>query len=220
MHPFALDLDFGAFRAQGAACCKTSDCLSQQSKKEDYSPSSLVSPWSDSTSKYPKSMVPNGTCCDVSSSSSSQHLFPLGADFGSPPFRCVFALQSALMWPMRPQRKHSLSVLPFPPPLVLPLIESCRGLVKTFLPFLPSKRYKFSIFTFNEFVAAGVVIAGLFDQVSHQHWSKTTSATVDDCHDVCPHLCVVWKQMLLCCQLSFKICKTNGEENSKSHVFG
>ena len=37
---------------------------------------------------------------------------------------------------MRPQRKQSLSVLPFPPPFVLPLLESCRGLVKTFLPLL------------------------------------------------------------------------------------
>ena len=48
--------------------------------------SSTASPWSDNTSKDPKPMVPNGTFCDVSVSSSSQlptHS-PLGADFGDP----------------------------------------------------------------------------------------------------------------------------------------
>ena len=54
-------------------------------KNSSTSPSSSsASSWSDSTSKDPKSMVPNGTFCDVSGSSSSQHPthFPLGADFG------------------------------------------------------------------------------------------------------------------------------------------
>ena len=107
--PFALDTDFGAFCAQGSACCKTSDCSclqSQQTKKKTLrrlgnrchgsecfevfvflnqrasgsggmvpgassedsttTSSSTVSPLSDSTSKDPKSMVPNGTFSDVS----------------------------------------------------------------------------------------------------------------------------------------------------------
>ena len=48
---------------------------------------STSSPWSDNTSKDHKSMVPNGTFCEVSVSSSSQFttLFPLGADFGGLP---------------------------------------------------------------------------------------------------------------------------------------
>ena len=134
--------------------------------------------------------------------------------------RRVFALQSALVWPMRSQRKHSLSVLPFPPPSVLPLTESCRGLVN-FLAVSDFQTAQFPNFAFNEFVAAGVVVAGLFVQVSHHHWSKTTSATVDDSHDVCPHLCVVWKQVLLFRQLSLsRSVGTHGEENSKSLVFG
>ena len=43
-------------------------------------------------------MVPNGTFCEVSVSSSSQFptLFPVGADFGDPPLMRVLALQSAL----------------------------------------------------------------------------------------------------------------------------
>ena len=60
------------------------------------------------------------------------------------------------------------------------------------------------------------LIACLFVQVSHHHWSRATSATVDDCHNVCPHVCAVWKQVLLCCRLSLKICRTHGEESSKS----
>ena len=50
------------------------------------SSTSTRTPWSDNTSKDPKSMVSNGTFCDVSVSSSSQFPtpFPLGADCGSP----------------------------------------------------------------------------------------------------------------------------------------
>ena len=61
-------------------------------------------------------------------------------------------------------------------------------------------------------------MAGLVVQISCDHLSRTTGATVDDCHDVCPHLRVVWKQVLQCRQLSLKICGTHGEENSKPHV--
>ena len=62
------------------------------------------------------------------------------------------------MRPTRPQGKHSLSVLLFPPPSVLPLLESCRGFVKTF--FLQT--VQFSVFTFNKHVTGGIVIAGHF----------------------------------------------------------
>ena len=46
------------------------------------SSSSTSSPWSDTSSKDPKSIVSNGTFCEVSVSSSSQFptLFPVGAD--------------------------------------------------------------------------------------------------------------------------------------------
>ena len=58
------------------------------SKNSSTSPSSSsASPWSDSTSKDPKSMVPDGTFCDVSEPSSSQLPTPSrsGANFGGPP---------------------------------------------------------------------------------------------------------------------------------------
>ena len=47
----------------------------------------MVSPWSDSTSKDTTSMMPTGTFCHDSSSSSSQlpTPFPVGEDFGGPP---------------------------------------------------------------------------------------------------------------------------------------
>ena len=74
--------------------------------------SSMISPWSDSTSKDPISRMPHGTFCDDSCCSSSHFLMPflLGAEFGSPPLTWVLAPKSALMWPTRPQRKHSMSV--------------------------------------------------------------------------------------------------------------
>ena len=101
------------------------------------------------------------------------------------------------------QCAHSENILclfcPFPPPWVLPLLESCRDLVKTFFPFLISKRYRFSIFTFHGFVTTGMMGAVVVARISHHLWSKTASAAVDDCHDVCPHSCAVWKQVLLCC---------------------
>ena len=169
---------------------------------------SAVSPWS---ADY-----------DVSCSS-SWHLptpFPLGADFVGPSSGRVFALQSSPRRPMHPQRKHSLSVLPFPPPLVLPLVASYQGLVETFMPFLISKRYNSPSSPSTNSSVLASFIAGLVVQISHHHWSRTTSATVDDCHDVCPHLSTARKQMLLCCYLFLKISGTHGEKNSTSHVFG
>ena len=50
--------------------------------------SSVASPWPVTTpQRTPKSIVPIGTCCSTSRSSSSQFptLVPLGADFGGPP---------------------------------------------------------------------------------------------------------------------------------------
>ena len=57
-------------------------------------------------------------------------------------------------------------------------------------------------------------------QVSDRHWSKTVDTTVNDCHDVGLHLSIIREQMLLCCQLLFKVCGAHGEQHSQSHVFG
>ena len=72
----------------------------------------------------------------------------------------------------------------------------------TLLPSLVSTRYNSPSFTFRELVAPGIVIAGLFVQFSHHHWGRTTGAAVDHCHNLCPHLRIVRKQVLRCCQIS------------------
>ena len=149
-------------------------------------------------------MVPNGTFCEVSCSSSSSQLptpFPSGAGFGSPPLRRVFVLQTALMWPMRPQRKHAVAVLPFPPPFVLSLIRSCRGLVKTFYnsPSSPSTSSSLlvswllaSSFKFPIIIGAGPRVR---------------------------LICAKSGNKCCCADNSLKISKTHGEESSKTHVF-
>ena len=55
-------------------------------------------------------------------------------------------------------------------------------------------------FSFYEFVTTSNVTAGLFTQISHHHWSGSTGAAVDDCCNVCPHLCSVLELALLGCQ--------------------
>ena len=46
-----------------------------------------------------------------------------------------------------------------------------------------------------------MMVAVLVIQIFHHHWSKTAGTTVDGCHDVSLHLCIMWEQMLLGCQL-------------------
>ena len=120
---------------------------------------------------------------------------------------------SSLKWATRPQQKHSLSVLLSPFSIAFARIVPRFG--EDFLAVSDFQTVQFCVFTFYE-----LVTAGLFVQISYQHWSGTTGSAVQDRHNVCPHLCIVWKQMLLCCQLFLKICETHGEKNSKSHVFG
>ena len=79
---------------------------------------------------------------------------------------------------------------------------------------------QFSIFTLHKLVAPGTVVAVFIAQTSHHHVSKTAGATANDSYYLSLHLCIVWEQVLLCCQFFLKICRTHGEENSKSHVFG
>ena len=165
---------------------------------------------------------PNQKCplCDDSCSSPSQFPtpFPLGADFGSPPITWVLALLSALKWPKRPQRKHSLSVLLFSSTFSVAFIGIIPRFGEDFRAFSDFQKVQFIIFIFRELLTTDIVIAGLCVRVSHHHWSGTTGAAVDDCDNVCPHLCIVW--MLPCCQLILKSCGTIGEKNGKSCVFG
>ena len=119
---------------------------------------------------------------------------------------------------MRPQRERSLSVLPFSPPSVLPLLGSSRDFVKTFF-FVPDfQTAQFSLFTFHRFVTSGVVVVVFIAQISHHHWGENTGTTVDDCHNVRLHLCIIWEQMLLCGQFFLKACEAHGEKDGQSHA--
>ena len=118
---------------------------------------------------------------------------------------------------MRPQRKHSLSVLPFPPPL--PLLGSWRDLVENLLAVPDFQAVQFSTFTFHRFVTTSIKVAKFVAQISHHHWSKTAGTAVNNCHDVCLHLGIIQEQMFLRCQHFFQVCGAHGEQNSQSHLF-
>ena len=92
------------------------------------------------------------------------------------------------------------------------------GFSEDFLAIPDFQAVQFSIFTFHRIVNTGMMIAAFVTQISLHHWSKTAGANVDDCHDVGAHLCAIQEQMLLCCQLFFKVCGAHGEKNSQSHV--
>ena len=166
-------------------------------------------------------MVTNGTFCDVSGSSSSQlpTPFPLGADFGGPPLIWVLALQSADVTDASTAETLFVGST-LPSTFSVPFAQIVPGFSENFIAISDLQTVQFSIFTFHEFVTTGMVVAVFIAQISHHPWSTTTGAIVDDCHDVCLYLRAVWEQVLLCCQLSLKICGTHGEENSKSHVYG
>ena len=55
--------------------------------------------------------------------------------------------------------------------------------------------------------------------IAHHHWSNTAGTTVDDGHGASVHLCRIWDQLLLACQVFFKVSGAHGEKNSLSHVF-
>ena len=79
---------------------------------------------------------------------------------------------------MRPQRKHTLSVVSFPPPL--PLLIRTR-FSENLLAAPDFQAVQLSIFTFHRFVIVSMMIAFFVTQISHHHWSKTASATVNCC---------------------------------------
>ena len=110
---------------------------------------------------------------------------------------------------MRPQRKHSLSVLPFPPRL--PAWIRKRN-SENLLAVPDFQAVQLSIVTRHRFVTTGKMVGVFVTQISHHHWSKTAGTNVDDCHDVSLHLRTIWEQMLLGCQLFFKVCGTWREE--------
>ena len=75
---------------------------------------------------------------------------------------------------------------------------------------------QFSLFTFHRFGTSGVVVVVFIAQISHHHWRETTGTTVDDCHNVRLHLCIIWEQMLLCGQFFHKACEAHGEKDGQS----
>ena len=144
--------------------------------------SSVVSPWSDNTSKDPKSMMPHGTFRDVSSSSSSKlpTLLPMGAAVGGPPSTWVleFAIGSNVADASTTKTLCVDSALSSTFGTAF-----CSGRVEADSDF---RTVHFSTFTFYEFSTASHVIADLFTQISHHRWSRTTGAAVHDCHKCVP----------------------------------
>ena len=63
-------------------------------------------------------------------------------------------------------------------------------------------------------------VTGIIVQISHQSRSEATGTAAESFHNVCPHLRILREQMLLCCQLSFEVCGTHGEEDGKTNVLG
>ena len=85
------------------------------------------------------------------------------------------------------------------------------GFGQHFLAVSDLQTVQFSIFTFHGFVTVGMVVVVFIAQSSDHHWSKTAGATVDDCYDVSFHVCLIWEQVLLCCQLFLKWGTWRGE---------
>ena len=110
--------------------------------------------------------------------------------------------------PMRPERKHALSVLPFPPPLVLPVLESCWGLVKTFLPFLISKRYSSpsSLSTNSSLLARWLLSSSLKCPIIFGARSQVRL------------LITVTMRAFICAQSGNKCCAVNSFSRSVGHV--
>ena len=129
--------------------------------------SSTVSPWSDSNSKDPKSMVPNVTFAMFLALLHRKNTFSFGCRFRGSSVKVSLCSAICSNMTNTPTAKTFFVGSACPPPVVLPLVESFRGLV----------------------------------------WSKAASATVDDCHDARPHLCVVKKQ---CCCAVYSISRSVG----------
>ena len=115
---------------------------------------------------------------------------------------------------MRQQRKHSLSCSTLPSAFSVAFARIVSGFGENFLTASAFQPVQFSIFTLYKFVTSGIVVAAFIAQISHHHWSKTASGTADDCYDVFIHLCTVWAQVLLCCQLFL----THGERRITSRM--
>ena len=82
------------------------------------------------------------------------------------------SLGSAIGSDVAPQRKHSLSVLPLPPLLVLPWARIMPRFGADSLAVSGHQTVQFTIFTFHhELVTSSIVIACLFAQMSHLHWA-------------------------------------------------
>ena len=107
---------------------------------------------------------------------------------------------------MRPQRKHSLSILPFPPPL-------------DFLAVPDFQAVQFSIFTSHRFVTTSMKVAIFITQISHHPWSNTAGTVVENCHNV-RFFCPKSGNKCCCAVNSFSRYVGHSERRiAQSHVF-
>ena len=163
------------------------------------------SPWSDNTSKNPKSMVPNGTFFQISVSSSSQaQMSPIVVSFGS-------AISSDVTYA---PTAETFSVN-FTLPSSFAFAWFVTRFSEDFLAVPGFQAAQFSIFTFHRFVTAGKMVTIFVTQISHHHWSKITRVRLSRRE---LHLRI--NRYKCCCAVNcFKICGAHGEQNSQSNRF-
>ena len=142
-------------------------------------------------------MVPNGTFCEVSVSSSSQFptLFPLGADCWWSSIDVSFG--SAICSDVTNASTAETFSVSFTLPSSFAFAWIRTRFSEDFLAVPDFQAVQFSIFTFHRFVTARMMVAIFVPQIHHHHCCKTAGATVDDCHDVSLHLRIVREHMLL-----------------------
>ena len=160
-----------------------------------------MSPWSDSTSKRPQIDGPQWHVLQrfLLVFLATSNTFSFGCRFRGSSVEVSLCSAICSYMTNTPTAKTFFVGSAFSSTFGVALVDSYRGLVKTFLPFLVSKRYKSlsSPSTCSSLLASLLLASS--SKICHHHWSRATSATVDDCHDVCPHLCVFKNQVLLCC---------------------
>ena len=158
--------------------------------RENSAPSPSVSPRSDSTLKDSKSVVPNGTFF--------QCFLLVFATYNPFSFGCRFRWSSGKVGLCSAIGSNVANVSVTRTFLVGSSLPSIFGLAfDRMVPRLGQNILAVS--DFHTVQCLSFVAAGFFVQVSHHHWIRTTSATVNDCHDVCLHLCMLWK---CCCAVN------------------
>ena len=126
--------------------------------------SSVVSPWSDSTSKDPTSIMPNGTFCEMSCSSPSHFPFYSGCRIW------VFHLRKS--WLCNGQRvttKTCFVAFALPSTFSIAFVRIVPRFGEDFLAVSDLQTVQFSVFTFSELVTAGLFVQIFLSTLERDH---------------------------------------------------